>query len=64
MKIPRFSFITLYDVMGDAGLVDQADTPWSGILPTDGGYEITVGMERSAARRDGAADYKLTMIID
>ena len=56
-------FYSLYDVAGDSGLLDQDDTPWSGVLPTEGSYEITVALMRSAARRDEAADYKLTMII-
>jgi hypothetical protein len=56
-------FLSLYDVTGDAGLANEADTPWSGILPTEGAYEITVALMRSAARRDEAADYKLTLVV-
>jgi hypothetical protein len=56
-------YFSLYDLTGDDGLVNGASDPWSGVLPTDGAYEITVGMERSAARRGEVADYKLTMIV-
>ena len=56
-------YFSLYDVTGNDGLVDGSSDPWSGVLPTEGAYEITVGQERSAARRNEAGDYKLTMII-
>jgi hypothetical protein len=54
---------TLNDVRANDSLTIEQNGPWSGKLPTDGEYEIIVGLMRSAARRNEAADYKLTMII-
>jgi hypothetical protein len=59
---PALNF-TLSDLAGEKDLAFQEEQLWSGELPSEGAYEIVVALMRSAARRNEAADYKLTMII-
>jgi hypothetical protein len=59
---PALNF-TLSDLAGEKDLAFEAEQLWSGVLPSEGAYEIVIALMRSAARRNEAADYKLTMII-
>jgi hypothetical protein len=59
---PALNF-TLSDLAGEKDLAFEQEQLWSGELPSEGAYEIVIALMRSAARRNEAADYKLTMII-